>query len=364
MAIQDPSALDCSDAAGCVGLIYSPLGSPGLSRRGAGKGFSYRDPDGRPLKDAAALARIKLLVIPPAWTQVWICPDPNGHIQALGQDAKGRRQYLYHPTFREARDSQKFDHMIAFAKTLPRLRQQVDRDMATRGLGRRKVVATVVRLLETTMVRIGNAAYARDNKSYGLTTLLTPHVQVEGAQLKFHFKGKSGKIWRLGVEDRRVARIVKSRQELPGQRLFQYLDEDGQRQTVSSADVNAYLKEASDTDITAKDFRTWAGAVLTAWALVEAGPATSATAAKRTVAQEIKSVAARLGNTPTVCRQCYVHPEIITAYLEGELKLRPRKSRAQSDTPSLAAEEAAVLAFLRGRTAGERADPASQREAA
>lgn len=364
MSIQVASAVEDSDGAACEGVVYSPLGSPGFSRRRVGKGFSYRDPEDRPLKNAADLARIKQLVIPPAWTQVWICPDPNGHIQALGQDAKGRRQYLYHPTFREARDSQKFDHMIAFARVLPRLRQQVDQDMAARGLGRRKVVATVVRLLETTMVRIGNAAYARDNKSYGLTTLLTPHVKVEGAQLKFDFKGKSGKIWRLGVQDRRVARIVKSCQELPGQRLFQYLDEQGEPQTVSSADVNAYLKEASGADITAKDFRTWAGAVLTAWALFEAGPATSPTAAKRTVAQVIKSVAARLGNTPTVCRQCYVHPEIITAYLDGELKLRLRKSRGRPEAPALDPEEAAVLAFLRARTAAERPEPALHREAA
>lgn len=364
MAMQEPLAAVWSDAVAYAGLIYSPLGAAGLTRRRAGKGFAYRDPDGHPLRDAAALTRIKQLVIPPAWTQVWICPDARGHIQALGHDAKGRRQYLYHPKFREVRDSQKFDHMIAFARVLPRLRAQVERDMAARGLGRRKVVATVVRLLETTMVRVGNAAYARDNKSYGLTTLLTPHVKVEGAQLKFHFKGKSGKVWRLGVEDRRVARIVKSCQELPGQRLFQYLDEEGQRQTVSSADVNAYLKEASGADITAKDFRTWAGAVLTAWALVEAGPASSPTAAKRTVAQVIKAVAAQLGNTPTVCRQCYVHPEIITAYLDGELKLRLRKSRAPSQAPALEPHEAAVLAFLRGRMAGERRDLMPHREAA
>lgn len=366
MAIHQDPLVASETTAQEAGLTYSSLDSPGFARRRAGKGFCYRDHDGKPLRNPATLARIRALAIPPAWTDVWICPDPSGHIQAVGQDAKGRRQYRYHPKFRETREGLKFDHMITFARVLPRLRQQVAIDMATRGLGRRKVLATVTRLLETTMVRVGNTAYARENKSYGLTTLLTPHVKVEGAQLRFHFKGKSGKVWRLGVEDRRVARIVKSCQELPGQRLFQYLDDEGQRQSISSADVNAYLKEVSGADITAKDFRTWAGAVLTAWALVEAGPAASQAAAKRNVAKAIKSVAARLGNTPTVCRKCYVHPEIISAYLEGELRLRARRGRGDrgSDAAALEPEEAAVLSFLRARMARDRSASAPRRKAA
>jgi DNA topoisomerase-1 len=324
--------------------------APGIRRRRSGKGFSYRGPNGARITDTPTLQRIRKLVIPPAWTSVWICPDPDGHIQAVGLDAKGRRQYRYHPRFRETRDSAKYHHMIAFAAALPALRQRVARDMATSGLGRRKVIATVVHLLETTMIRVGNRAYAKENKSYGLTTLQSRHVSVEGTELRFHFKGKSGKIWKLGVRDRRVARIVRSCQELPGQHLFQYLDDTGERQAVTSADVNAYLKEASGSDITAKDFRTWTGTVIAAMTLAEYDGVDCLKTAKKNITQVIGQVSARLGNTPPICRKCYVHPEILTAYLDGALRLDACDTVEDGvSAERLSPEESAVLAFLQAR---------------
>jgi len=268
-SIQPPPIGASREAAQSAELIYVSSESPGLGRRRSGAGFSYRDIDGAVIRDRATLARVRALAIPPAWTSVWICPSPDGHLQAVGLDAKGRKQYLYHPKFRELRDGAKFEHMIMFAESLPALRRKITLDMAKPGLGFDKVLATVVRLLETTMIRVGGAAYARENKSYGLTTLLTRHVRVEGSDVRFHFKGKSGRIWRLGVRDRRVARTIKNCQELPGQHLFQYVDDDGRRQNLTSADVNAYLKKITDREITAKDFRTWAGTVLAAMALSE-----------------------------------------------------------------------------------------------
>jgi DNA topoisomerase-1 len=346
---QAQALVDPRDAAKAVGLSYVSTDAPGLTRRRAGKGFSYRDADGHLVSDGATLARIRSLAIPPAWTRVWICDDPNGHIQALGQDQRGRRQYRYHPRFREVRDGLKFEHMIAFAEALPELRRRVAARMAAPGLGREKVLATVIHLLETTMIRVGNEAYAKETKSYGLTTLLNRHVKIEGAELKFHFKGKSGKIWRLGVHDRRIARIVRSCQELPGQHLFQYLDESGRRQAVTSADVNAYLKEISGADITAKDFRTWTGTVLVAKALAELETADSQARAKKNVTRAIERVSAMLGNTPTICRKCYVHPEIVSAYLDGGLLLEVEKAidaRLREALETLRPEEAAVLSFL------------------
>jgi DNA topoisomerase-1 len=331
-----------------------------------GKGFSYRGPDGARITDPLTLQRIRKLAIPPAWTSVWICLDSDGHIQAVGVDAKGRRQYRYHPRFREIRDSAKYHHMIAFAAALPALRAQVAQDMSARGLGRRKVLATVVHLLETTMIRVGNRAYAKENKSYGLTTLQSRHVSVEGAELRFHFKGKSGKIWNLGVHDRRVARIVRSCQELPGQHLFQYLDDAGQRQVVTSADVNAYLKEASGSDITAKDFRTWAGTVIAAMTLAAYDCVDCQKTAKKNITRAIERVAARLGNTPTICRKCYVHPEILTAYLGGRLVLdqTPRMNpQAMPDPAKLRPEEALVLAFLKTRSPGQGFPPSVAKRA-
>ncbi len=351
-ATEFQTIVDCRDAAESAGLRYATTDTPGICRRRVGKGFAYRDANGVRLADKAVLSRIRTLAIPPAWSAVWICPDPYGHIQAVGFDEKGRKQYRYHPKFREVREGVKFKHMMVFAEALPRLRHRVAADMAAPGLGRAKVLATVVHLLEATMIRVGNEAYAKENKSYGLTTLLVRHVKVEGAELKFHFVGKSGKIWRLDVRDRRIARIVKSCQELPGQHLFQYYDEAGQRQAVTSADVNSYLKEISGADITAKDFRTWTGTVLAAMALAEFETADTAARAKKNVTQAIERVSARLGNTPTICRKCYVHPEIVTAYLDGGLLLEIQKnidSQLRGDLSTFRPEEAAVLSFLRAR---------------
>ncbi len=347
---------------GAVRLTYVSADDPGLERRRSGKGFSYRDATGARVDDSATLKRIRGLAIPPAWRGVWICADPAGHLQAVGRDEKGRRQYRYHDAFREHREGAKFEHMIAFAEALPSLRAQVLRDMATPGLGRRKVLATVVRLLETTMIRVGNAAYARENKSYGLTTLNSRHVSVDGGDLRFHFKGKSGRTWRLSLHDRRVARIVRSCQELPGQHLFQYADEAGVRQAITSADVNAYLREVSDADITAKDFRTWTGTVLAAAALAEMGVAADARGARKNVSEAVARVAAHLGNTPTICRKSYVHPEILAAYLQGGGIAHMGARFDQSGV--LRPEEAAVLAFLKAKVCASRTPPSHQPAAA
>ncbi len=344
------SIVDPQDAAISAGLVYVSDSEPGITRRRAGKGFSYRDPEGRTVKDRETLDRIRSLAIPPAYTDVWICADPNGHIQATGRDARGRKQYRYHPRFREARDSTKYERMLDFAAALPALRARVDEDMSRRGMPREKVLATVVHLLETTMIRVGNADYAKQNKSHGLTTLNDRHVKVDGAQIRFRFKGKSGKEWDLGIRDRRVARIVKASQDLPGQHLFQYLDDEGERRSVTSGDVNAYLREISGTDITAKDFRTWTGTVLAALALAEYEKADSQAAAKRNVREAIEQVSARLGNTPTICRKCYVHPQVIDSYLSDELALEIGEEIAEElDKPALRPEERQVLEFLRQR---------------
>ncbi|ACL60197.1 DNA topoisomerase IB [Methylobacterium nodulans] len=355
---------DTRDAAREAGLRYVSDEEPGYRRKRNGRGFRYIDPDGRPVKDEAVLKRIKALAIPPAYTEVWICQHANGHIQATGRDERGRKQYRYHPQFREVRESTKFAHMMAFAEALPALRATVQEHMSLRGLPREKVLATVVHLLETTLIRVGNDDYARSNRSYGLTTLRDPHVTVEGAALKFRFKGKSGKVWQLSVRDRRVARIVKACQDLPGQELFQYLDEDGVQRDVTSADVNAYLREISGRDITAKDFRTWSGTVLAALALQEFEVFDSQAAAKRNIRSAIERVAERLGNTPTICRKCYVHPEILGCYLEGKLLLQIRdevQAELREDIHRLRPEETAVLALLQARLAGSavEVEPAS-----
>lgn len=252
-----------------AGLRFADVGGPGITRRRVGKGFSYRDARGARIADRTTLKRIRALAIPPAWTEVWIADDDNAHIQAVGRDARGRRQYRYHTAFRAHAEDNKFEHMVAFAQALPELRVHIAQDMARRGMPREKVLATIVHLLERTLIRVGNAEYAKANKSYGLTTLQDRHVAVDGGALRFSFKGKSGREWKLKLDDRRIARIVKQCQDIPGQHLFQYLDEDGQRQPVTSGDVNAYLRDISGQDITAKDFRTWAGTVLAAMALDE-----------------------------------------------------------------------------------------------
>jgi len=348
--------VDPRDAAESAGLVYVSDQEPGITRRRAGKGWSYRLPDGKPLKDKAEVARLNKLAVPPAYTDVWLCADGQGHIQATGRDAKGRKQYRYHERFREVRDGTKYEHMLTFAKALPGIRDRIDADMGRRGLPREKVLATVVHLLETTMIRVGNADYAKQNKSYGLTTLGDRHVKVEGGQLRFRFKGKSGKQWSLDVKDRRVARIVKASQDLPGQHLFQYLDEEGEQREVTSGDVNAYLREISGAEITAKDFRTWTGTVLAALALAEFEKFDSEAAAKRNVRSAIEGVAARLGNTPAVCRKCYVHPEVIDSYMGEALLLEVEKEVEQeverelkNDLAGLRPEEALVLAFLQRR---------------
>lgn len=349
---EEGSIVDPQDAAESAGLLYVNDDLPGYHRLKHGSGFRYRDSAGKPVRDAATLARIRSLAIPPAYTDVWICADPDGHIQATGRDAKGRKQYRYHPRFRDIRDSTKFEHMLEFAAALPAIRAAIDAHLGLRGLPREKVLATVVRLLETTMIRVGNADYATRNKSYGLTTLKDRHVEIEEAKLRFDFKGKSGKRWRLSISDRRVARIVKASQDLPGQHLFQYVDDDGARREVTSGDINAYLKEISGKSITAKDFRTWGGTVLAALALSEYEKVDSEAAAKRNIRDAIEIVAARLGNTPTVCRKCYIHPEIFEAYLTDALILETRDKVAgelRDDVGSLRSEEAVVLAFLHQR---------------
>jgi DNA topoisomerase-1 len=311
LGIPDPQ-----DAAETAGLTYVSDEEPGIRRKKAGTGFSYVTSQGAKVQDQKTLKRIRKLAIPPAWTDVWICAKPNGHLQATGRDARGRKQYRYHAAFREVRESTKYEHMVEFANSLPAIRRTLAEHMTLRGLPREKVLATVVHLLETTLIRVGNDSYAKDNKSYGLTTLQNNHVEVKGTELKFHFKGKSGKTWQLRIKNRRAAKIVRACQELPGQELFQYIDEDGVLRDVTSSDVNAYLKEITQRDITAKDFRTWHGTVLAAVALQEVQTFDSKAAFKRNVKGAIESVAARLGNTATICRKCYVHPEVLQAYAE------------------------------------------------
>ena len=355
----DDNIVDPRDAAQSAGLTYVTDTEAGIARCRAGKGWAYTDAAGDRIKDRAVIDRINALAIPPAYTDVWICPDPDGHLQATGRDAKGRKQYRYHPRFREVRDGTKYEHMIDFAHALPGIRERVDADMKLRGLPRAKVLATVVHLLETTMIRVGNADYAKQNESYGLTTLEDQHVDVAGNQLKFHFKGKSGKTWKLSIRDRRVARIVKASQDLPGEHLFQYLDEAGEQHSVTSGDVNAYLREIAGAAVTAKDFRTWTGTVLAALALVEFEKVDSDAAAKRNVRAAIERVAARLGNTPTVCRKCYVHPEVLDSYLAHELVLEVQdevEKELKEDLATLRPEEALVLAFLQRRLADKLPD--------
>ena len=349
--VTDPEA-----AAAAAGLRYVHDGGPGIRRKRAGKGWSYAGPDGKPIKDRAELARFKALGIPPAYGDVWISPDPLGHLQATGRDAKGRKQYRYHPRWREIRDETKYGRMVAFGEALPAIRAQVNQDMAKHGLPREKVLATVVRLLETTLIRVGNEEYARTNESYGLTTMRDEHVAVTGSTVRFAFRGKSGKEHHIDIRDRRLATVVKRSQDLPGQELFQYVDADGSRQTIDSGDVNAYLQQITGHHFTAKDFRTWAGTVMAARALQEFAEFDSQVQAKQNVVRAIETVAQRLGNTRAVSRKSYVHPAIIDAYLDGSLlsTLRQRVEQELSEgLEDLEPEEAAVLAFLRSRLAQE-----------
>jgi DNA topoisomerase I len=319
--------------------------APGLIRKRVGRAFVYFDPRGRRVRASAILRRVQALAIPPAWSDVWICQDAQGHLQATGRDARGRKQYRYHPRFREQRERAKYRHLFEFAKALPLIRTAVARDMAAKELSRDKVIATVVWLLEATLIRVGNADYARQNNSYGLTTMKDPHVAVNGAELTFDFTGKSGRAWCVRLKEPRIARIVKACRDLPGRHLFQYLDENGKRQRVSSSDVNEYLRRVSARKVTAKDFRTWSGTLMTALTLADQPRATSEAEAKRIIRGAVAEVADRLGNTVAICRKCYVHPAVIDAYTKGTLARRfAPKARKRKD--GLEPEEAALLALL------------------
>jgi DNA topoisomerase-1 len=334
-----------------TGLRHASDRRPGITRRRAGRGFAYRDPDGKTIHDQDVLARIRGLAVPPAWTDVWICPAPNGYLQATGRDARGRKQYRYHKRYRNRRDAAKYERLIAFASALPRIREKVDDDLGRPGLDREKVVAAIVRLLELTLIRVGNDEYARLNRSFGLTTLHDRHASVRGSSLRFRFRGKSGRLHEVGLRDRRLAAIVRRCQDLPGQELFQYVGEDGEPVDIASDDVNEYLR-AIAPDVTAKDFRTWAGTVLAYRALRALDPPESDRQATRNVVAAIREAADLLGNTPAVCRRAYVHPVVVEAYLDGRLRgalLQAGEDDGTSPTATTTREEKAVVSLLRRR---------------
>lgn len=338
-----------------AGLRYVNDAGPGIRRVTKGQAPSYIGHNGKTVRDAAVLKRIKSLAIPPAWQDVWICGDADGHLQATGRDAKGRKQYRYHTRWREVRDETKYDRMLVFGRLLPRIRKQVAKDVAIPGLPREKILAAVVRLLETTLIRVGNEEYARANDSFGLTTMRDRHVKVNGASVRFEFRGKSGIAHAVNLTDRRLARIVKQSRDLPGYELFQYIDEQGTRRSIGSSDVNAYLQQIAGQEFTAKDFRTWAGTVLAARALQECRPFKSQTHAKRNVVAAIDAVAQRLGNTKAICRKCYVHPEIVNAYMDGalvELLRQEVSGELARACRGLPRDEMAVLACLHSRLKG------------
>ncbi|MBA2457899.1 MAG: DNA topoisomerase IB [Gemmatimonadales bacterium] len=341
-------AQDPVQAAEAAGLRYVSDARPGIRRKRAGKGFSYVTPDGKTLKDERTLGRIRSLAIPPAYTDVWICPDPNGHIQATGRDARTRKQYRYHPRWREVRDETKFGRMLAFSDVLPTIRKRVEQDLARPGLPREKVLATVVRLLECTGIRVGNDEYARSNRSFGLTTLQDGHVEVSGSTMRFQFRGKSGKTHSVALSDRRLARIVGRCQALPGEDLFQYVDDEGNQQTIGSGDVNEYLREISGQEFTAKDFRTWAGTILAVETLSELGPAAGEREAKSAILKAIDNVAEQLNNTRAVCRKYYVHPTVFETYTDGTMleSLGNGNRSAAASTSGLSDEERAVVRVL------------------
>jgi DNA topoisomerase-1 len=330
-------------AARAAGLRYTSDDTPGIRRRRAGKGWRYFAANGDAIRDAKELQRIRALVIPPAWTDVWINPDPRGHIQATGRDERGRKQYRYHDRWRAVRDESKFEQLVAFGEALPRVRQQVAADLATRGLTHDKTVATIVRLLDESLIRIGNEAYARENQSFGLTTLRDEHVDVNGETVHFSFRGKSGKLHEIDVRDRRVARVIRTLQHLPGQLLFQYRDGCGEMRPVHSEDVNDYLHAIGGKAFTAKDFRTWAGTVLAARALRDLGPADTAKALKANIVAAIDVTAARLGNTRAVCRASYIHPAVFAGYERGDLFAFTCSDAARE---SLDPDECWLLAYL------------------
>jgi DNA topoisomerase-1 len=334
-----------------AGLRYVTDGFPGITRKRAGTGWAYFEPDGARIGDPEKRHRLNKLAIPPAWTDVWICPDPDGHIQVTARDARGRKQYRYHADYRAARDQSKFRRMTEFSEALPLLREKIERDLRGPELSRRQIIATVIRLLDRTLIRVGNDEYARQNRSFGLTTLRRRHVEVKGATLRFIFRGKSGIEHDVSITDRRLARIVQRCRDLPGTEMFQYVDPFGRRQTVSSDDVNERLRELSGRDVTAKDFRTWGGTMHAAIALRAMGPAASRREADRNIVRAIDVVAERLGNTRAVCRKYYVHPAILEAYLLGRTAALPAETPAQGErrgrgAAALRRDEIAVLQFL------------------
>ena len=342
-------------AAKSAGLVYVSDTAPGIRRIGSAKAPRYITADKRAVTDKNTLARIKRLAIPPAWTDVWICPKDNGHLQATGRDAKGRKQYRYHPHWRQTRDESKYTRMLDFARALPKVRQRIEQDLKKPGLPREKVLAAVIKILETGLIRVGNDEYARTNKSFGLTTMQDRHVDVNGSTIRFEFRGKSGKFHKIDIEDRRLAKIVGGCQAIPGQELFQFIGDDGKPHDVTSTDVNEYLQEITRSDFTAKDFRTWGGTVLAAMALREFQKCDTKTQAKKNLIRAIEAVSQRLGNTPAICKKCYIHPEIMNAYLDGTM-IGTFKKRAETElrtAAELRPEENAVLSFLQKRLAAE-----------
>ena len=340
---------ECVAAAAEAGLRYVTDDSPGYGRKANGEHFKYLDTQGKPIRDEQRLLRIKRLAIPPAWSDVWICPSPAGHIQATGRDARRRKQYRYHDRWRELRDENKFDRLAEFAKALPKIRRRVAQDIRLPGLPREKVLATVVRLLERTFIRVGNEEYARENKSFGLTTIKNRHVKVKGDHLRFRFRGKSGRQHEVAITDRRIAKIVSKCQDLPGQDLFQYVSDDGEVRNVTSQDVNDYLREITNENFTAKDFRTWAGTVLAAIALTAQSEFETKKQAKANLKTAIGAVARLLGNTPAVCRKCYVHPAILEAYVTRTQVAGLNQAIKTPENINLRAVERAVSKFLRAQ---------------
>jgi DNA topoisomerase I len=347
VAVPAPEIVsDPVESAQAAGLRHVSDTQPGIRRKRAGKGFVYVGTDGKTIRDAKELSRIRSLAVPPAYTDVWICPSPNGHIQATGRDARGRKQYRYHPKWREVRDETKFGRMLGFSQALTKIRARLERDLSLPGLPREKVLATVVRLLECTCIRVGNDEYAKSNRSYGLTTLQDRHVEISGSNLRFEFRGKSGKTHKVDLNDRRLARIVERCQDLPGEDLFQYLDDDEVRQTIGSEDVNEYIREISGQEFTAKDFRTWSGTLLAIEALTKIGPFSTQRNAKSNVLKAIDQVAEQLNNTRSVCRKYYVHPAVLESYMDGKLLEHLGNGSKQGAKDDLAADEAAVVRLL------------------
>jgi len=345
---------DSVEAAEEAGLRYVSDDRPGYTRKAKGDDFEYFDTEGKPIRDEPRLLRIKRLAVPPAYTDVWICPSANGHIQATGRDARRRKQYRYHERWRELRDENKYDRVLIFGEALPKIRRRVKKDLALAGLPKNKVLATIVQLLERTFIRVGNEEYARENKSFGLTTMQDRHVEVKGATTRFRFRGKSGIKHDVDITDRHIAKIISKVQDLPGQELFQYVDDEGEARDITSQDVNDYLREVAGQDFTAKDFRTWAGTVLAAMALNAVGDFETKTQAKENIKEAIYAVSKILGNTPAICRKCYVHPAILETYLKGNAIEGLRKKMEEAlveKNVDLRPDEIAVLNFLRDRLA-------------